>query len=260
MSAGWQIQASWKAPTAINCPCNNNPGSPTGSSIANKTAKALKGKLDKLATMKCQLGLANQVRLAELELVDLRRNGTPRNSPTIDNLPRHTRARTISDVNEWLLHKRPRPIKSYQKALEPPHYKNKAHQEYLKFNCACDQVFNTQPDVYCNNSLKVIYAQGYLFKNVQNTWYQRQNDQDLDGTTWKNFGDLLLKHLRPVSMRNIDIEKCYLEARQGLSQTVNSFTAYLDQLESQFLLPVLEPQQAKNLLHKLWPKISRKIF
>ena len=61
-------------------------------------------------------------------------------------------------------------------------------------------------------------------------------------------------------MRNVDIEKHYLEARQALSQTVSSFIAYLDQLESQLPLLVLEPQQARDLLHRLQPNISQKIF
>ena len=58
---------------AIDCPCDNNCGSLTGFAIVDKTAKALKGKLVKLTTKKRWLGLAYQVRLAELELVDLRR-------------------------------------------------------------------------------------------------------------------------------------------------------------------------------------------
>ena len=98
---------------AIDCLCDNNPGSPTGSAIINKTAKVLKRKLAKLATEKCRLGLANQVRLAELELVNLRCAKTPRSILTINNLPRHTQARTVSDVNKSPLHKKPRPVESY---------------------------------------------------------------------------------------------------------------------------------------------------
>ena len=40
------------------------------------------------------------MQLAELELVDLRRGGPPRNNPMVDNLPRHTQACTVSNVNE----------------------------------------------------------------------------------------------------------------------------------------------------------------
>ena len=57
-------------------------------------------------------------------------------------------------------------------------------------------------------------------------------------------------------MRNVDIKKRYVEARQAPSQTVSNFTAYFDQLESQFPLPILELQQAWDLLHKLRPNIS----
>ena len=87
MLVGQQTWASQKAPAAINCPCNNNSGSPTESAIADKTAKALECKLTKLATKKCRLDLANQVRLAELELVNLPRSRTPRSTPTFNNLP-----------------------------------------------------------------------------------------------------------------------------------------------------------------------------
>ena len=61
-------------------------------------------------------------------------------------------------------------------------------------------------------------------------------------------------------MRNIDIEKRYLEACQAPSQTVSSFTAYLNQLESQLPLPVLKLQRARDLLHRLWPNISQETF
>ena len=57
-------------------------------------------------------------------------------------------------------------------------------------------------------------------------------------------------------MRNIDVRKRYLEARQAPSQTVSNFTAYLDQLESQLPLPVLELQRARDLLHRLRPNIG----
>ena len=113
MSAGWQTWASQKAPTAIDCPCNNNLGNPTGSAIVDKTAKALERKLAKLATKKHRLGLANQVRPTELELVNLRHAKTPRNTPTIDNPPRHTQARTVSNINKGPLHKKPRLVESY---------------------------------------------------------------------------------------------------------------------------------------------------
>ena len=87
---------------AIDCPCNNNSDSPTGFAIVDETAKALERKLAKLATEKRRLDLANQVRLAELELVDLCRSRTPCSTPTINASPRHTRARIVNDINEGL--------------------------------------------------------------------------------------------------------------------------------------------------------------
>ena len=68
------------------------------------------------------------------------RSRTPHNTLTIDEPPRHTQARTASNVSKGPLRKKPRSIESYQKALELPQYKGKAHQEYLKFVCACNQV------------------------------------------------------------------------------------------------------------------------
>ena len=61
-------------------------------------------------------------------------------------------------------------------------------------------------------------------------------------------------------MRKFEVEKWYLEARQAPSQTVSSFTAYLDQLDSQLLLPISELQQARDLLHRLQPNISQEII
>ena len=90
MSVRRQTWASQKALTTIDCPCNNNSGRLTGSATADKTAKAFKDRLAKLATKKHWLGLANQVGLAELKLVDLHCGGTLRSTPTIDNPPRHT--------------------------------------------------------------------------------------------------------------------------------------------------------------------------
>ena len=151
---------------AINCPCKNNPGSLTRSAIADKIFKALERKLAKLATKKQWLALANQLRLTKLELIDLRRR-TPLSTSTIDKPLRHTQARTISDVNEGPLYKKPKSVESYWKAPEHPCCEGKMHWEYLKFLRAYDQVFDTQPDAYCNDRSKVIYAQRYLFKNIQ---------------------------------------------------------------------------------------------
>ena len=61
-------------------------------------------------------------------------------------------------------------------------------------------------------------------------------------------------------MKNINVEKRYLEARQTSSQTVSSFTAYLDQLKLQLPLPISKPQPAKNLLYRLWPNINQEIL
>ena len=98
------------------------------------------------------------MQLAKLELINLRRSRTLRSTLKIDNPPKHTQAHTVSDVNESSLRKRSRLVKSYQKAPEPPRYKGKTHQEYFKFICACDQVFDTRSDAYCNNRSMVVYA------------------------------------------------------------------------------------------------------
>ena len=84
--------------------------------------------------------------------------------------------------------------------------------------------------------------------------------QGLDGTTWKDFASFLFERLKPTTMRNVNIEKCYLEARKTPGQTVSNFTAYLNQLESQLPLPISKPQRARDLFHRLQPNISQEIF
>ena len=61
-------------------------------------------------------------------------------------------------------------------------------------------------------------------------------------------------------MKNIEVKKWYFEACQALDQMVSSFTAYLNQLESQLPLPISKPQRARDLLHKIRPNISQKII
>ena len=61
-------------------------------------------------------------------------------------------------------------------------------------------------------------------------------------------------------MKNIDVERQYLEACQAWSQTVSSFITYLDQLESQLPLPISKLQLARYLLHRLRPNISWEIL
>ena len=90
MSIRQHTWAGQKAPTAIDCPCKNNPGSFIGSAIADKTSTAFDCKLAKLATEKWRLDLVNQVRLAKLELADLRRCRMPCSTPTTNSLQRHT--------------------------------------------------------------------------------------------------------------------------------------------------------------------------
>ena len=117
-------------------------------------------------TKKHWLALANQVRLTKLELAEMRQE-TSHSALTINKPPRHTRACTASDASNGPLRKKPRSVESYQKALEPLQYNGQAHREYLKFVCACNQVFDTQPDAYCNDRSKIIYTREYLFKDVQ---------------------------------------------------------------------------------------------
>ena len=85
MSAGQQTWASQKAPIAIDCPCNKNPGSLTGSTIVDETANNFERKLAKLATEKCWLDPAHQVWLAQFELVDLRQGRTLCQAHTANN-------------------------------------------------------------------------------------------------------------------------------------------------------------------------------
>ena len=106
MLAKQQTWAGQEAPAAIDCPCNNNPGSPTGSAIVDKTAKDLERKLANLATKKCRLALANKVQLAELELVKMRQE-IPHSIHTIDKWPRHTQACTPSNANKSPTYKKP---------------------------------------------------------------------------------------------------------------------------------------------------------
>ena len=146
------------------------------------------------------------------------------------------------------------------KRLWSSHNMRAKHTRNIKFIRACDHVFDTWPDAYYNNSSKVIYAQGYLLKDVQNAWYQCQDNQGLDGITGKDFKDFLLKRLRPAAMRNANVKKRNLEAQQVPSQTVSSFIMHLNQLLLQFFLPISKPQRAGDLLHKLWPNNSQKIF
>ena len=82
----------------------------------------------------------------------------------------------------------------------------------------------------------------------------------MDDTTWKDFKDFLIKPLRSKVMRNVEVKKRYLEARQVPAQTVSSFIAFFDQLGSQLPLLVSKPQQARDLLHRLQPNISRGII
>ena len=52
MLAGRRTWAGQKALTAIDCPCNDNPGSLTRSAIVDKTAKDPEHKLANLGTQK----------------------------------------------------------------------------------------------------------------------------------------------------------------------------------------------------------------
>ena len=115
MSVGWQTWAGQKAPITIDCPCNNNSGKPTRSTIVCETTQNHEHKLDNLATDKQQLPFANQVRLAKHELAEMPQR-TPISTPTIDKLSRQTQACAASNVNKGTSHKNPQ---------KPPLFKSK---------------------------------------------------------------------------------------------------------------------------------------
>ena len=174
--------------------------------------------------------------------------------PTSDVDSRHTSQssskRKASDTTEGDLQRqgmwglKPRDLKEYR---------GKNLREHKNYVCNCETVFHLQPDWFLVPDQCILWAQQYLMKEPKDAYYREVNSKGLI-STWKNYKWFFLDLIENPMNHQISTAQNYQDAAQGATQSVQSFTTYLDTLEAE-LQPYDEVQRQDHLLTRLRPDL-----
>jgi len=181
-----------------------------------------------------------------------RRHVTPRTP--FSSRTRHRREDSESDTGSTI--KRRKNNESKLRVTDPKPYSGKTHRELIEFLRGCEQLYDTRPHLYNQDSDRVLYARGLLRGDPQDAWYRREEmGKDRKHTTWAQFKDFLLDELKPAALRASDVTRKWKFARQNKDQSVSRFVAFMDELEGQ-MEPFTDAQRRNQLFHSLRPEIS----
>jgi len=110
------------------------------------------------------------------------------------------------------------------------------------------------PNVYEQDSAKVLYASQYIGGELDNAFERFEETKGRDNITWEEFKEFLKdEQMNPVT-RTTTLARRYDEAIQRPGQSVIQFVNYLDDLEAE-LEPYSNEYRRQHLLAKLLPEI-----
>ena len=110
------------------------------------------------------------------------------------------------------------------------------------------------PDIYEQDSAKVLYASQYIGGELADAFEHFKETKGRDNITWEEFKEFLKdEQMNPVT-RTTTLARWYDEAIQRPGQSVTQFVNYLDDLEAE-LEPYSDEHHRQHLLAKLSPEI-----
>ena len=104
----------------------------------------------------------------------------------------------------------------------------------------------------------ILWAQQYLTEEPKDAYYREVNSKGLI-STWENYKRFFLDLIENPMNHQISTAQNYQDAAQGATQSVQSFTTYLDTLEAE-LQPYDEVQRQDHLLTRLRPDLRQAII
>ena len=128
-------------------------------------------------------------------------------------------------------------------------YKGKNLREHKDYVCNYKTAFHLWPDWFSVSDQCILWAQQYLMKEPKDAYYREVNSKGLI-STWKNYKWFFLDLIENPMNHQISTAQNYQDAAQGATQSVQSFTTYLDTLEAE-LQPYDKVQRWDHLLTHL---------
>ena len=104
----------------------------------------------------------------------------------------------------------------------------------------------------------ILWAQQYLTEEPKDAYYREVNSKGLI-STWEDYKRFFLDLIENPMNHQISTAQNYQDAAQGVTQSVQSFTTYLDTLEAE-LQPYDKVQRQDHLLTCLRPDLRRAII
>ena len=99
----------------------------------------------------------------------------------------------------------------------------------------------------------ILWAQQYLTEEPKDAYYREVNSKGLI-STWEDYKRFFLDLIENPTNHQISTAQNYQDTAQGATQSVQSFTTYLDTLEAE-LQPYDEVQRQDHLLTRLRPDL-----
>ena len=141
---------------------------------------------------------------------------------------------------------------------KPPEYLGKTVRQHTDFIRECNQIFDLDPKTFRSDFVRITYASKAVKGEAGDAWDRCLRFEDGKSYSWDQFATFLLDLIQsPANRYHSSILK-YEEAKQGATQTVQSFVAYMDQLESE-LEPYTEKLRMQHLLAKVRPELREKV-
>jgi len=140
------------------------------------------------------------------------------------------------------------------KPIKPERYTGKSYRSYKEYIRQCEKAYRMLPDVYEQDSAKVLYASQYIGGELADAFERFEETKGRDNITWEEFKEFLKdEQMNPVT-HTTTLARRYDEAIQRPGQSVAQFVNYLDDLEAE-LEPYSDEHRRQHLLAKLSPEI-----
>jgi hypothetical protein len=167
--------------------------------------------------------------------------------------------RTLDEVEEVLGTPEPlcRQIKSRSKlrVKDPEKYNNQGLRQYCEFIRHCEVVHCLQPTDFLTDKTKILHTSLSLEGETLSAWLRFEKDAE-EEPSWEDFKQKLRDLLQDPVTRSLSQGLRYEHAIQRVSQTVQQFVNYMDEIEGE-LPPYADIHRRQHLLAKLRPEIRR---
>lgn len=159
-----------------------------------------------------------------------------------------------------------RSVKRQRSALDlrPAHldnYYGKNFKEWKDWTRSAKVTFESSPKFFPTENHKVRWCQPYLRDSPATRWdnYKEANPTVLDTWTFEQFAQYLVNLMESPENRRLTTAAKYSHAKQGPTQSVSDFVAYLETLEAD-LEAFTELQKRDTLLNKLRDKTHERVI